>query len=265
MSESGGALPPPGGAAPHEPASHEPVGTPVAQVAPAPVEAAAKPAPPPKPCPMCRQPFDETPLAHCASCGAPYHQSCAIQRKHCLRRSCPNHEPTHPRWTREMRAKGRWLELPAPEVPVWLRRVVALLGLCVAGIGANPAIPILAASLVTRFDADVPMWAGFSAGVAIVCVPTIGAFVAMFHQYSQYRAALIDDDGFVLGRTDRWRGLRVRWARMAGFRVTSVGVQLAIRGRPWTQWFGPVVLCPEATRHELTMILEENGVFSIDG
>jgi hypothetical protein len=265
VSELHGALPPPGGSEPTAPQPPSPlaIGSPVDQVVQLPAEK-VEPKPPPKPCAMCRQPLEGA-LVHCAGCGAAYHGSCAKERRRCLRPSCPTHEPTHPRWTREARAEGLWLELPAPETPVWLRRVVAVLGLFVAGIGANPMIPVIAGTLVARIDPDLPWWAGVSAGIAFVCVPTIGAFVGMFHQYSQYRPVLVDSDGFVLGRTERWRGLRLRWERMAGFRVTSVGVQVAVRGRPWTQWFGPVVLCDERTRHELTLILEEHQVFAIDG
>jgi hypothetical protein len=224
---------------------------------------------PARPCPCCHQaPGPQDDLATCALCGLVYHHACATRQGHCRRAECPNRRPSHPRWTRESRdpKQGLWLLLVSPPVPTQLKLVLSVLAPPVAVLGANPCmVLVLIAPLMQAFP-DVPRWALAAAAVAFVTVPSLALCLAVWHQYLQYRPALLDEKGVLLGHTSKWSGSRVAWEQLEGYKIRPRGVELVLKGRPWTRWFlAPMLPCEERLQHDVTVLLEQRGIVSAEG
>lgn len=199
-------------------------------------------------------------------CALVYHQACADKAGHCLREQCLNRRPSHTSWTREARAKGLWLLLQSPPVPPRLKLLMSLLVLPVAMVGANPfMVCFIGGALIPAFP-DLPPWAVFSASVAFISVPSIAMCLALWHQYAQYRPALLDERGALLGHTTKWSGTRVRWEDMLGYKVRPRGLELVLKGRPWTRHaLAPLLPCEGRLQHDVTVLLEARGVVNAEG
>ena len=68
-----------------------------------------------------------------------------------------------------------------------------------------------------------------------------------------------------VNRTPKWRGQRVRYSEVVGFRIVGQGLQLALKGKPWTRWLGPIVHCDDRTLHEVVVHLEGLKIYRVDG
>lgn len=220
-------------------------------------------------CAACRDELAEGgPRVTCAECALLYHPECAEDLGHCKRDMCANRRPSHPRWTRESRHKeqGLWLHLPSPPVPRQLKLITTLLVPPVAALGANPCMVFVIAIPLMEAFPDVPRWAIVAAAVAFVTVPCLALCLVMWQQYLQYRPALLDEKGVLLGHTSKWSGSRVRWEQIQGYKVRPRGVELVLQGRPWTRWFlAPLLRCEERQQHEVVVLLEARGVLGAEG
>lgn len=89
----------------------------------------------------------------------------------------------------------------------------------------------------------------------------------LLHSHAtRYRAAHISEEGIILGLLEpRPRGVWLRWRDVAGFRVGTGRIVLAVRGKPWTRWLGPIVECDDELLHRVVVRLEAKGVRRLDG
>lgn len=226
----------------------------------------AWPAGSPPPCPACRQEIGEGERATCAACGLVHHRSCAERERRCLRTTCANHRPSHLRWSKEARDAGPWLHLPSPPPPRLLSAVVAILVFPVAALVALPCIPLYVGMALAKLLPDLPAWLVVAATSALIVVPSLAFCLALWHQYAQYRPALLDERGVLLGYTEAFSGFRVRWDQIRGYKLRPRGIELVLARRPWTRWtLAPMVLCDERVAHDVTVILEKHGIVNAEG
>jgi len=130
--------------------------------------------------------------------------------------------------------------------------------------GGNPVIVLMAAPLFAK-SLGIPTWLAGAAAVGVFCIPTLGAVIYLVHRNQLYRRVRLDAKGFVFGYTEKWRGSRLRFKRIAGFKIIRAGVMLVLKRRPWTRWLGPLVPCEDREIHELVVHLEEAGVYRFEG
>lgn len=220
-----------------------------------------------RPCPGCLEPLEEgAERGTCAGCGSVYHVACIDRHRRCLRSTCPHHRPSHARWTLEARAKGLWLHLPSPPVPGYLRRLLAFLVVPMAGVLSFPCLPFYLGVVLTKVFPDLPAWLVVAATTSLVVVPATAFCGAIWHQYAQYRPALLDDDGVLLGYKEQFSGFRLRWSQVLGYKLRTKGIELVLKGRPWTRWvLAPMLVCDERVAHDVTVILEQHGIVNAEG
>ena len=151
-----------------------------------------------------------------------------------------------------------WRDYPAPDPPAWLGWLTLVLLFPATGggcmVGALAAGPLARALELPEIAVGVMLVGG------ITGLPLVGVG-ATLHRYLQHRTVRRDEQGFALGVTPRWRGVRLRWERLAGFRQVAHGVMLQVKRQPWSRWFGPVVRCEGREVHDLIEALEQHGVF----
>lgn len=186
----------------------------------------------------------------CAHCGAPLERRLPV---------CPACQLTvHEACTGGHCPVVPWRDYPAPPPPTWLGWLTVLLLLPATGGGC-----ILAAALADPLARalELPealvgtMLVGGTTGLPLV------GLIATLHRFLQYRTVRRDEDGFALGVTAKWRGTRLAWDRIAGFRQVTQGVMLRVRRQPWTRLFGPVIRCEGREVHDLIEQLEQHGVY----
>lgn len=186
-------------------------------------------------CAHCHQPLERK-LPVCSACQLAVHEACAEGR-------CP---------------VAGWVDYPAPPAPRWLGWLT--LGLLFPATGGGCMIgAILAAPLADALELPAPL-----VGVMLVggvCGLPVAGLAVTLHRFLQYRTVRRDAAGFALGVTPKWRGSRLPWGRLAGFRQVADGVMLQVKGQAWTRWFGPVVRCEGREVHDLIEVLEQNEVY----
>lgn len=108
---------------------------------------------------------------------------------------------------------------------------------------------------------------GFSADVlrtglgTLLAVTVFAAFAILVQRHGTGRSVVLDDEGVLFDVNERWGGTRVPWEDIAWFWVHEHGVQLRLRWRPWTRWFGPRIPTQHRETHEAVGLLEAHGVF----
>lgn len=162
----------------------------------------------------------------------------------------------------ELDEARRPIRCPAPARPKGLDAaiMVVLVGSPYLLMGILEAGPHLVGS------AGLPpaLLGGLATGCAAVL---LAAIVLLLHAHAtRYRAAFISDEGIILGPLEPTpRGTWLRWSDLAGFRVGSGRVVLAVRGQPWTRWLGPIVDCDDDLLHRVVVRLEARGIRRLDG
>lgn len=206
-------------------------------------------------CPSCQQAV-EGEVRTCVGCGSRYHAGC--RSSYCLQTACPQSWPVHPDWTREERACGPWVEVPARPTPqAWFQ--VSLGAVLLTGVVSDS--DSVRSLLVVLVSALPERWMGVSASVALVLVPWAALLLLAWHQHRSYRSVLIDRRGLLLDWSPDWPGTRASWAQVLGFELDEDGVWLRLRGR-----LRPAVLLalPEAERGKLVELLEEKQLPRLD-
>lgn len=225
---------------------------------------APEPTPDPAPvatCRSCDAPLGEEHGRTCAICGACYHRDCAGRLTGCETPACPLAEPSHPAWTREARAEG-WLFIDAPHPPPWLNRLLLLAALPIAGLPEGERIA--EAGKIIALQAGVEPWMLLSMGLGLTLPPWAATLALAAWQNATQRAVLLDAHGLLFDHSPRWRGARLFWDSIAGYRLVTGGVRLVVRGRPWTRVIGPTVPCDGAQQHQVVVMLEAHGVARFD-
>lgn len=156
-------------------------------------------------------------------------------------------------------------DLPAPQRPPWLEKLALLLLAPLILGGGNPFVIAIGALAFAQRYAWLDPWLAVTAGVAVVTLPTFIGLALLIHRSVSYRRVIVDDRGFLFGKTDKWRGTRVRWADVEGFRLLRAGMMLKLKRRPWTRWLGPLVRTQDRATHELVVACEEQGVYRLGG
>lgn len=215
----------------------------------------------PAPCGWCAEPVAEAPGRTCAACGARYHRDCASRAARCAASACPLAAPSHPAWTREARAEG-WLLVAAPPPSRWLDRLLLLAALPIVGLPDGDRLGDSVELLV--LEGGLEPWMLFSIALGLA-LPPWGALLALAAwQNATQQAVLLDAQGLLFGHSARWRGARLAWGSIAGFRLVTGGVRLVVNGRPWTRLIGPTVPCDGALQHQVVVTLEAHGVQRFD-
>jgi len=155
-------------------------------------------------------------------------------------------------------------DLPAPPRPVWLDKLTLLLLTPLVAGGGNPVLVIILAMEAARQVGWIEPWLAIVAGLSLVTVPSCAALALLFHRAASYRRVLVDERGFVFGKTAKWRGTRVAWEQVQGFQIRSDGMMLRLKGKPWTRWLGPIVHTQDRETHELVVALEERGIYRLN-
>lgn len=232
--------------------------------------AAATPSPPPAPAPppgrpagcgWCSDALDAEGERTCAGCGARFHRTCVARAGRCASESCAQARPSHPAWTLEARAEG-WLLVPAPPPSPWLRRLLLLAALTIAGAPDEQRMGELGKDLVA-FGGIEP-WMLISAALGLSLTPWAALLILVAIENATQRGALVDAHGVLFDHSPTWRGERLVWDDMLGFRLTDAGVRLVVRRRPWTRLVGPTIPCLGRAQHELIETLERRGVRRFD-
>lgn len=82
-------------------------------------------------------------------------------------------------------------------------------------------------------------------------VPNAALLVLIGLENATHHSALIDAHGVLFDRSPTWRGARLAWDAMLGFRIVEGGVRLVVRGRPWTRFVGPTIPCDGEVMHRV--------------
>ena len=218
---------------------------------------AGPPAPPePGTCARCREPWDPSQACRtCAGCGAVYHSPCATS--HCLVPGCPETWPVHADWTREARAGGPWMELPARPVPAGARWVSLLAAVGCLVVSDNDNL----SGLIGELRAALPEpWMAVSASLGVVAVPWGVLLLLAWQEHRAHRAVLVDGNGLLLDFGATGPGTRVGWHDMRGFELDGDGVWVRRHGRA----SAVLLAAEEALRPQLVELLEARKVRRLD-
>lgn len=226
-------------------------------------EPAGGSAPPAPTCGWCAEPVEELRgvMRTCAACGARYHRECAARSGRCADDGCALASPSHPAWTLEARAEG-WLLAPAPAPSPWLRRAMLIAALPIIGFPGGDRVAALGKSLISQ--GGIERWMVVSVAVGLAAAPWAALLTLVLLEDALQRGALLDAHGVLFDHSSMWRGARVTWDSMLGFRITEAGVRLVVRGRPWTRFVGPTIPCEGKLLHEIVETLERRGVRRFD-
>lgn len=213
------------------------------------------------PCGWCGEHVAEDPGRTCAMCGARYHRDCAARAARCATTSCPLHAPSHPAWTREARAEG-WLHIAAPARSIWLNRLLLAAALPVVGIPDGERLAEAVRPYITQ--GALEPWMLVSGALGLALPPWAALLSLAAWQNATQRAVLVDAHGLLFDHSSRWRGARLVWESILGFRLVTGGIRLVVRGRPWTRFIGPTIPCDGALQHQVVVMLEAHGVTRFD-
>lgn len=170
----------------------------------------------------------------------------------------------------EIRARRPRLELPRG-ARYFPRRTVAPATIPLALVlllpwvvaGGNPLTAGIAGyELAGRLGLDSAL--GASTAVGGLILSGLAALLLLALSFRGRRALVLDAEGFALDVTPHWQGVRVRWAEIAGFRITGRGVQLRLRHRLWRWLWRPVVPVQGRPAHDVVEVLEAQQVFAVD-
>lgn len=214
-------------------------------------------------CGWCSEPIGvEAVMRTCASCGALYHRDCAARSGRCADETCDLARPSHPAWTIETRAEG-WLLVPAPRPSGWLRPAMVCAVLPIAGFPGGDRVVAAGQQLIGQ--GAIEPWMLISVAMGLAIVPWAAVLTLAGLENATQRGALLDAHGALFDHSPTWRGARLTWDDMVGFRITAGGVRLVVRGRPWTRFVGPTIPCEEGQlMHQVVETLERRGVRRYD-
>lgn len=213
-------------------------------------------------CGWCSDPLEGGADARsCAACGAAYHRDCASRAGRCSSEACDQHRPSHPAWTVEARAEG-WLFVAAPPSSPWLRRLLLLAAAACAGAPDPEHLVNAGNELLLQTALDPWMVVSLAAGLTLAPWAALLTLTAL--ENATHRGALLDAHGVLFDHSPTWRGARLAWDAVLGFRISGQGVRLVVRGRPWTRFVGPTIPCEGQLMHEVVETLERRGVQRFD-
>ena len=186
----------------------------------------------------------------CASCGSSWYRRCRLGfLAKCSQEGC-------------VEQGARLLTIfPSPPRPKWVERQTLFLLAPMALSGGNPFLGVMLGLGLTEMVPDIPRWLAVLMCVGLLTIPSLAGCGLLFHKYLQYRTVVLGDKGLFLGVTAKWRGSKLSWERVQGFTIIARGVQLQIKGRPWTRWLGRLINCSEREVHDLVVCLETQGVY----
>jgi hypothetical protein len=227
------------------------------------VKAEAKPASELR-CPFCHETLRESAKTErCEDCGAAHHASCweeSAQR--CS--ACRGATESGAGAVADAEQPGA-IVVPARPPGRWQIPLAVLVLAPVMAAGGSPFGAIQwCIELATRY-LSLPMWFGFAMAFGLFTVPSLTAFALLRGRYVGSRGAALEERWVTFGATERWRGVRVRWKDVEGFRLTGDGVMLTVRGQWWTRWFGPVIRSEGELTHQVVVSLEERKIFNLAG
>ncbi|MGE0712020.1 MAG: hypothetical protein AB7N76_31315 [Planctomycetota bacterium] len=151
---------------------------------------------------------------------------------------------------------------PEPQ-PVWVSALAAALITPLVIAGGSPLAGIqLGDQLAQVFDVER----------ILVQVGTVGALFAsglatwavLWLSYRGRRRVVVDEDGFRFDATRRWPGTRLRFTRIAAFRLIGEGVQLLPERSRLPAWLGPIVPSRERDTHFIVEELERRRIPRVD-
>lgn len=213
------------------------------------------------PCGWCDASLGEDQGRTCAMCGARYHRDCAARAGRCATTACPLTAPSHPAWTREARAEG-WLFVPAPPSSAWLNRLLLALALPIVGLPDGERLTEAVRPLMMQ--GGVEPWMLIPIALGLSLPPWAALLTLAAWQNATQRPVLLDAHGLLFDHSSRWRGARLVWESILGFRLVTGGIRLVVRGRPWTRFIGPTIACDGALQHQVVVLLEARGVARFD-
>jgi len=208
-------------------------------------------------CARCRARAQGAGVLACEACPAVLHRRCWRKTGRCPR--CRGAHAVLPGAPPD----DGVLDLVPPAPPRWLGVFVLVLLLPLAG-GTGPTLLAAVIGWATR-EAGLPLWAAGVMATGGAVVPVAIGLAALVYRTIRFRPIRLDDRGVVVNRTAKWRGDRLVWKDLAGFKSAGGGLALVVHRRPWTRWLGPRIPCDERLLHDITVRLERHGVPRLDG
>lgn len=99
---------------------------------------------------------------------------------------------------------------------------------------------------------------------SLAALPVVTLGVLAFAWHTRRRSSLVDAEGLLLDHGPRWRGERLAWRQLLGYRVRADGVALVIARRPWSRVWGQLVPLTSEDVSRFVQVLDEQGVRRLD-